>query len=93
MGSIAGDAPPASRPLSYGDTLQTLAFETLAKGYPPTTAAACVAELARGAGPCGMIGGQVDDMAWEKKGAADAGAAISPAIRSGVVFIDGVLSE
>jgi geranylgeranyl diphosphate synthase type II len=49
-----------------GDTLQTLAFQTLAEGYPPPTAAACVLELARGAGPCGMIGGQVDDIRWEK---------------------------
>ena len=35
----------------------------LAEGYPPTTAAAACKELARGAGPAGMIGGQVDDMA------------------------------
>ena len=48
-----------------GDALQTLAFETLAEGYPAPTAAACCLELARAAGACGMVGGQVDDLAWE----------------------------
>jgi geranylgeranyl diphosphate synthase type II len=48
-----------------GDALQTTAFQMLAEGYPATTAAACCKELARGAGPSGMIGGQVDDMAAE----------------------------
>ena len=46
-----------------GDALQTTAFQVLADGYPPTTAAAACKELARAAGPAGMIGGQVDDMA------------------------------
>ncbi len=46
-----------------GDALQTTAFQVLAEGYPPPTAAACCKELARAAGPAGMIGGQVDDMA------------------------------
>ena len=45
-----------------GDALQTTAFQVLAEGYPPATAAACCKELARAAGPAGMIGGQVDDM-------------------------------
>jgi geranylgeranyl diphosphate synthase type II len=53
-----------------GDALQTLAFQVLAEGYPPATAAACCRELARGAGPAGMIGGQVDDVAWEKRNGA-----------------------
>jgi geranylgeranyl diphosphate synthase, type II len=48
-----------------GDALQTLAFEVLAGGYPGVTAAACCLELARAAGLCGMVGGQVDDLAWE----------------------------
>ncbi len=48
-----------------GDALQTLAFETLAEGYPAPAAAACCLELARAAGACGMVGGQVDDLAWE----------------------------
>ena len=51
-----------------GDALQTLAFETLAGGYPPATAAACCMELAQAAGPAGMVGGQVDDLAWENAG-------------------------
>jgi geranylgeranyl diphosphate synthase type II len=51
-----------------GDALLTLAFQVLAEGYPPATAAACCRELARGAGAAGMVGGQVDDLAWERKG-------------------------
>ena len=50
-----------------GDALQTLAFQVLAESYPPATAAACCKELARAAGPAGMIGGQVDDMAWDAR--------------------------
>src|SRR5665213_3592666 len=46
-----------------GDALQTTAFQVLAEGYPPATAAACCKTLARASGPAGMIGGQVDDMA------------------------------
>jgi geranylgeranyl diphosphate synthase type II len=49
-----------------GDALLTLAFQVLAEGYPPATAAACCRELARGAGAGGMVGGQVDDLAWEE---------------------------
>lgn len=49
-----------------GDALQTLAFELLAEGYPSPTAAACCLELARAAGGAGMVGGQVDDLAWER---------------------------
>jgi geranylgeranyl diphosphate synthase type II len=48
-----------------GDALQARAFEVLADGYPAPTAAACCKELARGAGSAGMVGGQVDDLAWE----------------------------
>jgi geranylgeranyl diphosphate synthase type II len=51
-----------------GDALLTMAFQVLAEGYPPATAAACCRELARGAGASGMVGGQVDDLAWEKRG-------------------------
>jgi geranylgeranyl diphosphate synthase type II len=50
-----------------GDALLTLAFEVLAEGYPPATAAACCRELARGAGAAGMVGGQVDDLAMESR--------------------------
>src|SRR5262249_17732177 len=53
-----------------GDGLQAMAFETLARGYPAPTAAACCLELARASGAAGMVGGQVDDLAWEKEPAA-----------------------
>jgi geranylgeranyl diphosphate synthase type II len=49
-----------------GDALLTLAFQVLAEGYPGPTAAACCRELARAAGAAGMVGGQVDDLAWER---------------------------
>jgi geranylgeranyl diphosphate synthase type II len=51
-----------------GDALLTLAFQVLAENYPPATAAACCRELAHGAGAAGMVGGQVDDLAWEMGG-------------------------
>jgi geranylgeranyl diphosphate synthase type II len=51
-----------------GDALLTMAFQVLAEGYPGATAAACCRELARAAGAAGMVGGQVDDLAWERKG-------------------------
>src|SRR5947209_1811310 len=49
-----------------GDGLLTLAFQVLAEQYPAHTAAGCCLELARGAGAAGMVGGQVDDLAWER---------------------------
>jgi geranylgeranyl diphosphate synthase, type II len=48
-----------------GDALLTLAFQVLADGYPPHTAAACCRTLAIGAGAGGMVGGQVEDLAAE----------------------------
>ena len=48
-----------------GDALLTLAFGLLAESYPAATAAACCRELAAGAGAAGMVGGQVEDLAWE----------------------------
>jgi geranylgeranyl diphosphate synthase, type II len=48
-----------------GDALLTMAFEVLAEGYPGSTGAACCRDLARAAGAAGMVGGQVDDLAWE----------------------------
>jgi geranylgeranyl diphosphate synthase type II len=51
-----------------GDALLTMAFQVLAEGYPPLTAASCCRELARAAGAAGMVGGQVDDLAWEQGG-------------------------
>ena len=50
-----------------GDALLTFAFGLLATSYPPRTAAACCRELAHGAGAAGMVGGQVEDLAWEGK--------------------------
>jgi geranylgeranyl diphosphate synthase type II len=58
-----------------GDALLTLAFQVLAEGYPPATAAGCCQELARGAGAAGMVGGQVEDLAWEGR---DVGPARAP---------------
>jgi geranylgeranyl diphosphate synthase type II len=49
-----------------GDALLTLAFQVLADSYPPATAAGCCRELAIGAGAAGMVGGQVQDLAWER---------------------------
>lgn len=49
-----------------GDALLTLAFEVLATEIqPPTVATACCAALAQAAGPCGMVGGQMDDVAGD----------------------------
>jgi geranylgeranyl diphosphate synthase type II len=48
-----------------GDALLTLAFQVLAQNTPARTAAACSLELAKGAGAGGMVGGQVEDLAWE----------------------------
>ncbi len=50
-----------------GDALLTLSFEILTEAYPAKTASACCAELAKGAGCAGMVGGQVDDLALEKQ--------------------------
>jgi geranylgeranyl diphosphate synthase type II len=49
-----------------GDALLTLAFQVLAQHYPAKTAAACCLALAQGSGAAGMVGGQVDDLAWER---------------------------
>ena len=48
-----------------GDGLLTLAFETVARGYPPRTAAVSIVELSNGAGCAGMVGGQVLDLSAE----------------------------
>jgi geranylgeranyl diphosphate synthase type II len=54
-----------------GDALLTMAFQVLAESYPPATAAACCRELARGAGAAGMVGGQVDDLAFSRDAPAE----------------------
>ncbi len=63
-----------------GDALLTMAFQVLAEGYPPRTAAGCCGELARGAGAAGMVGGQVEDLGWERSSEArsDGGADLPP---------------
>ena len=52
-----------------GDAMTALAFELLATAYAdaPKLAVALVADLARAAGPCGMIGGQMLDIAAENQ--------------------------
>jgi geranylgeranyl diphosphate synthase type II len=60
-----------------GDALLTLAFQVLAEAYPPRTAAGCCRELARAAGAAGMVGGQVEDLAWEGR-AGERGCASAP---------------
>ncbi len=45
-----------------GDALLTLAFEIVASELHEKVAASCCRELARAVGPCGMVGGQQDDM-------------------------------
>lgn len=49
-----------------GDALLTLGFRVLAQEYPARTAAAACLALARGSGASGMVGGQVEDLAWER---------------------------
>ena len=46
-----------------GDALLTAAFQVLAEGCLPRTAAVSCAELAAGAGSAGMVGGQMLDLA------------------------------
>ena len=47
-----------------GDALLTLAFEVVSQAVsPPAVASRCCGVLAQAAGPCGMVGGQVDDLA------------------------------
>jgi geranylgeranyl diphosphate synthase type II len=69
-----------------GDALLTRAFGVLAEGYPAATAAACCRELARGAGACGMVGGQVEDLAWEKRGGTLADLEALHARKTGALF-------
>lgn len=57
-----------STAILVGDALLTLAFEVLAAQCPPATAAASCRELARASGAVGMVGGQAQDLAWEKRG-------------------------
>jgi len=50
-----------------GDALQALAFQALIDPATPADAsAACVRELATAVGAAGLVGGQVDDLAFER---------------------------
>jgi len=49
-----------------GDALLALAFEMIGRLYPPDLAGRCCKELARAAGACQLVGGQMDDMLHEK---------------------------
>ena len=67
-----------------GDTLQTLAFETLADGATatdPAIRAELVLVLARAAGRAGMAGGQMLDLQAEGRFGGDGGASDAAAIR------------
>ena len=46
--------------------MQALAFQLLAESYPPLTAAGLLPGTGPAAGAAGMVGGQVDDLAWEQ---------------------------
>ncbi len=50
-----------------GDAMVTMAFEILATDADPKVAVQLIGELSRGAGPQGMIGGQVLDIEGEEK--------------------------
>jgi geranylgeranyl diphosphate synthase, type II len=50
-----------------GDAMVTMAFEVLATDTEPAVGVRLAAELARAAGPAGMIGGQVLDMEGENQ--------------------------
>jgi geranylgeranyl diphosphate synthase type II len=54
-----------------GDALLTLAFQVLAEHYPAAIAGPACLELARASGMAGMVGGQVEDLAWERAGIHD----------------------
>jgi geranylgeranyl diphosphate synthase type II len=53
-----------------GDALLTAAFEVIATGYAPRTAAVSCLELAKGSGAVGMVGGQTLDLQAEGRIAA-----------------------
>jgi len=50
-----------------GDAMTTLAFELIATDADPAIVPQLITELARAAGPTGMIGGQILDMAGENQ--------------------------
>jgi geranylgeranyl diphosphate synthase type II len=69
-----------------GDALLTHAFEVLATSYPSATASAGCLALAQAAGASGMVGGQVNDLAWEKGGGSLADLEHLHACKTGALF-------
>lgn len=84
-----------------GDALLTMAFELAGRqarvpGVTAEQAAQVVVEIASGAGPAGMVGGQVEDLTWEGRSAGEAqlirihrlktGALIRTALRCGAIL-------
>lgn len=74
-----------------GDGLLTLAFEMLARqaeiaGVAPDQALRVVTEVAVGAGAAGMVGGQVEDLAWEGRRADGAQLERIHAMKTGALF-------
>jgi geranylgeranyl diphosphate synthase, type II len=54
-----------------GDALLTLALQVPVFQYPQKAATACTFALAQGSGASGMVGGQVEDLAWERTTSSD----------------------
>lgn len=84
-----------------GDALLTMAFELLSRqayvpGVTAEQAVRVVAEVAMGAGAAGMVGGQVEDLAWEGRPASahqlqtihrlKTGALFRTSLRSGAIL-------
>jgi geranylgeranyl diphosphate synthase type II len=74
-----------------GDALLTLAFELLgrqaeAADLPPERALKALTAVAVGAGPAGMVGGQVLDLAWAAKGAEGEQLAQIHRLKTGALF-------
>lgn len=74
-----------------GDALLTLAVQVLAEAAAdprvgPGRAVAALAELARGAGPAGMAGGQALDLAWEEQAAPPAVLERIHRLKTGALF-------
>ncbi|HWK15783.1 MAG TPA: farnesyl diphosphate synthase [Rhizobiaceae bacterium] len=71
-----------------GDALLTLAFDLIASdgGMAPTVRAELIAMLARAAGPGGMVGGQMFDLAAEKTPPDEAGIVRLQAMKTGALI-------
>lgn len=74
-----------------GDALLTFAFELLGRqaaepGLNPAHALRAVTEVAQAAGAAGMVGGQVEDLAWEGKETAPATLERIHRLKTGALF-------